>query len=283
MTNKTEKAQQTALVQTPQAEAQQLSPYRQQQLVLDRIRKYALLPDVVSHFQRLLGDYQGRRYVESVLIQVAARPDLQACTPRSLMQQAARAASLQLSVDPVLKQAHLVVRNGDQADMIVDYHGLVQLTEATGWYIHPPHVAEVFEGETVEIDRLTGRVKFGGQRTGDKIIGWCGYFKSKAGIERWLYMTNEECDAHGKRYNPKGFASQRSAWATDRDKMRRKTVLRQLVTRWGYFSPVVTRVLAAELDGEQPEIIDLPSDEGIQGELPPPRPRDQVLKELGFE
>lgn len=208
---------------------------------LDRVRAYAEMDEVKNRFINLLGDKDGRAYVESVVIAVANNEDLQKCSPKSIMVSAMRAASLKLSVDPILKQAHLVPY-GPDAQLIVDYHGLVQLSVNTGYYENPPYVSEVYEGEKVKINRFTGAVAIEGEPTSAKVIGWCGYFKAKNGTERWLYMTNEECDAHGEKYS-KSFHSKKSAWTTDREKMRRKTVLRLLVSRWGNFSPQVQNVI----------------------------------------
>jgi recombination protein RecT len=226
---------------------------------LDRIRQYAEMDEVKRRFINLLGEKDGRAYVESIVIAVSNNESLQGCTPKSIMVSAMRAASLKLSVDPILKQAHLVAY-GKEAQLIPDYHGLVQLSVSTGYYEKAPHVSEVWEGEEVKVNRFTGEVEIGGEKTSGEVIGWCGYFKAKNGTERWLYMTNEECDEHGKKYNPGGYNSKRSAWNTDRDKMRRKTVLRQLVSRWGNFSPQVQSVLMQDEAAIEVQAEDLPDD-----------------------
>ena len=73
-----------------------------------KIKTYADNEEVIQRFKNLLGDRDGRTYLESVVIAVASKPDLQQCSPRSIMIQAMRAASLKLSLDPALHQAHLV-------------------------------------------------------------------------------------------------------------------------------------------------------------------------------
>jgi recombination protein RecT len=243
------------------------------------IKQYARSEEIQTRFENMLGNQAGKNYIESVIIAVTNNDGLQKCDPKSIMISAMRAASLKLSVDPALHQAHLVAYK-NVCTLIPDYHGLVQLTVQTGMYIDPPNVSEVYEGEKVETNRFTGKVVISGEKKSDKIIGWIGYFKDIYGNERFLYMTNEECDAHGKRYNPGGFASEKSAWATDREKMRRKTVLRQLVSRWGYYSPATKQILF-----EEPEIIDAQ----VQ-DLPEPGepqeqehiPADESIKQMGF-
>lgn len=248
---------------------------------LDKIKAYAAMDEVQKRFVTLLGDKVGRAYVESVVIAVANNDDLQKCTASSIMISAMRAASLHLSVDPLLHQAHLVPM-GKDAMLILDYRGLQQLSINTGYYEIAPFVGEVYEGESVKIkNRFSGEVEVVGERVSDKVIGWLAYFKGKQGDERWLYMSNEECDAHGKKYS-KSFSSGRSAWQTDREKMRRKTVLRQLLTRYGNFSPEIKSAITQEevVDGET---FNLPSDDSVilpEKEL---RSQSEILGQMGFE
>jgi recombination protein RecT len=271
---------------TPEARQQQQIERVERQTSLDKIKAYAELEDVKKRFVNLLGDKDGRAYVESIVIAVSNGDNLQKCSPKSIMVSAMRAASLKLSVDPILKQAHLVPM-GSEATLIVDYHGLVQLSVNTGYYEIAPNVFEVYEGEDVRLERFSGKVTIEGARTSDKVIGWCGYFKAKNGTERWLYWTNEECDAHGKKYS-KAFNSPRSGWNTDREKMRRKTVLRNLVSRWGNFSPQVQNVIAQDEPAMDADFEDMPSDENIVVPEKDPeaaehqRTTEENLQQLGF-
>lgn len=264
----------------------------EKQTRLAKFKAYASLPTVQEIFTNILGnDKRAKVYVESVYIQVAARPELQKCSARSIIIAAAQAASLKLSVDPIMQQAHLAVFE-NEVKMIPDYHGLVQMSEDTGYYEIPPNVSEVWEGEEATTDRFTGKVTVTGKKISDVITGWIGYFKAKNGTERWLHMTNEQCDKHGEVYNPGGYHSKKSAWNNkpqNRDKMRRKTVLRTLVRRWGHFSPTQT----AYLISDEP-VIDATFEMPDESNTPEPEPEtkptreefqartEKNLKELGF-
>lgn len=261
---------------------QEESEWTKEKTGLARVKAYAEMADVQKRFSNLLGDQDGRAYVESVVIAVANNSQLQLCSPKSIMISAMRAASLKLSVDPIMKQAHLVPM-GKEATLIVDYHGLVQLSVNTGYYEIAPNVFEIWEGETVKMERFSGKVFIEGEKTSDKVIGWCGYFKAKNGTERWLYMTNEECDAHGKKYS-KAFNSPKSGWQTEREKMRRKTVLRLLVSRWGNFSPQVQNVIMQEEPIDADVEISLP-DDSVVSDIHYERSgksSDELIQELGF-
>jgi phage RecT family recombinase len=207
------------------------------------------------------------------------------------MIQAMRAASLGLSLDPIKEQAYLIAY-GKEATLIPDYRGLVQLSVNTGYYDKAPYVSEVYEGEIVNTNRFTGEVVITGERVNNQVIGWCGYFKAKNGTERWLYMTNEECDQHGQTYNPGGYGSPKSPWnangGRDRGKMRRKTVLRSLVRKWGNFSPVMQKFIMQDEPAIDVELEDLPDDKNIivpeQDEQANSHKRttEENLSQLGF-
>lgn len=251
---------------TPQAIQQQAIERVEKKTALDKIRAYAEMDEIKKRFTNLLGDRDGRAYVESVVIAVANKEELQACTPKSIMICGMRAASLKLSLDPIMEQAHLVAY-GKEATLIPDYRGLVQLSVNTNYYEIPPNVGEVYEGEKVKTDRFTGKVTIEGERKSDTVIGWVAYYKAKNGIERWLYMSNEDCDKHGATYNPGGYGNTKSPWnahnGRDRDKMRRKTCLRTFVRRWGNFSPQVQSLIMND-DAINAVAVDLPDDTNIK-------------------
>ena len=61
------------------------------------------------------------------------------------------------------------------------------------------------------------------------------YFRLENGYEQYLYMTKEEMEAHAKKYSQtykKGFG----LWKTDFDAMAIKTVLKQLLSKYGILS-----------------------------------------------
>lgn len=275
-------APQNVTTTATEEQRQEAALARRQGTNLDRIKTYAKMADVQERFTNLLGQREAKAYIESIIIAVANSEALQGCSPKSIMISAMRAASLKLSVDPAMKQAHLVPFGSD-ATLIIDYHGLVQLSENTGYYAIAPNVFEVYEGEIVKTDRFSGHVQILGEKKSDAVIGWCGYFKAKNGIERFLYMTNDECDAHGKKYS-KAFESKRSGWQTDREKMRRKTVLRLLVTRWGRFSPNVEAILRdEEIVTDAENVTELPDDSNIVVPEKPHRSESDILGELNPE
>ena len=69
----------------------------------------------------------------------------------------------------------------------------------------------------------------------DKVIGYVGYFRLVNGFEKYLYMTVEEVEKHGHKYSRtyrKGYGN----WKDDSDGMALKTVLKLLLSKYGYLS-----------------------------------------------
>lgn len=249
--------------------SEQQTERKEKATAVEKFKRYAYLDSVQTSFQNLLGgnDKIAKRYVESVVIAVAGSEDLQKCSAKSIMLAALRAASLGLSVDPALSQAHLAPF-AKEVTLIVDYHGLVQMTVDTNYYQIAPDVDEVYEGQVMTKEDWGGRWTLTGQKISSKIIGWRAYFKAKNGVERWLYMTNEELDKHAETYNPGGFKSPKSPWnnkdGANKDKMRRKTCLRIFVKRWGNFSPAQQQVFMQDEPVLDADLIDLPEEPAVE-------------------
>ena len=223
-----------------------------------KLKEYIRSEEIMNRFKDVLGDYQASAYVSSVVLSVANSQQLQECTPLSIVSSALRAASLRLSCDPSTGQAYLVPfkdRGTPKATLIVGYKGLYHMALRTNKY-RDINVAAVFEGEEVTEDRITGMHKLEGRRTGDKVIGYIGYFELLAGYRKTVYMTVAEIHEHAQRRS-KGYNRPDGAWKTDTAMMEKKTVLRLMLSHWGYFDPHDTMMLDA-LDAENDGVEILP-------------------------
>lgn len=256
------------------------------------ISDYMRKPEHLARFSDILGkEREGQAYVQSVLIAVSASPELMKCTPQSIMRAALRAASLGLSCDPALKQAWLVPYNKKQGDNWVSeaqfqphYKGLYTLAMRTGkyWQIN---VSPVDDGQRVLENTLTGlhavREDNGNvglpssfnsaytdvtvRRSKDKkVIGWIGYFKTKKGFEKSVYMSSVEIDDHARKY-VKGYEKNQN-WSDPekRQVMEMKTVLRQLLS-WADMSGTENSQLVEALQSEEP--IEVQAEEVTESEL----------------
>lgn len=248
-------------------------------------REYMRTDAVLKGFADFMGEKEARTYISSVLIAVENDEKLMKCKPKSIYISALRAASLQLSVDPALKQAYLIPF-GDQCTLLIHYQGLVDLAVRTGKYRYI-NVAPVYEGEQWVEDRLSGIHKLEGEKVSDKIIGYFSSFEMLPEYVKTFYMSLEEIHAHGKKYS-RSYNSPKSLWKTRPEVMERKTPLRILLTQWGYFTPNdQAALLAVEsedwINGEFSEI-----EAGIEAEVAEKKkkPRKTAKKsseELGFD
>ena len=240
---------------------------------------------VKSRFGELMGNRNAAAYIASVMLAVANNDKLAVCTPNSIYISALRAATLHLSVDPNLGQAYLVPFK-DKATLIVGYKGLYDMAVRTGKYRYI-NVGHLYEGETFDIDRLSGFGTFGGGRTGDKIIGYFGAFEMITSFAKTIYMSVDEIEAHAMKYS-RNYNYDDSLWKKEHDKMCRKTVLRILIRKWGYIDPSDAATLeeieedAAGNDDNtvDGQVIETPNtDAGDE----PPMSREQAAMELGFD
>jgi len=259
---------------------------------INAITKYMRNETVISRFAEVVGNERGARsYISSVMLAVAndQTGNLQACKPESVYVAALRAATLSLSVDPATGQAYLVPFAGN-ATLIVGYKGLIDMAVRTNKYRYI-NVGPVYEGETVEENRISGFHSLSGSKTSDKIIGWIGAFEMFNGYGKTIYMTVEDIHAHKTKFS-KGYNRKDSAWNTNTEQMEKKTVLRLLLRRWGYLDPADIQMLEEiekdpiSIDGEFVDDAYLPDDmDAAEKEVieEVQRTEQETIAQLGFE
>jgi recombination protein RecT len=186
-------------------------------------------------------------FVSSILNVANSSEALQrvaASNPQSIIRSAAVAAALDLPIDKNLGFAHIVPYK-DEAQFQLGYKGYIQLAMRTGQY-RTINACEIYEGEIVKQNRLTGELEFDeAQRTSDKIIGYAAYFKLSNGFEKTLYMTIEELREHGKKYS-KSYFKDFSIWKQNESAMCLKTVLKLLLSKYGILSIEMQTALSTD-------------------------------------
>jgi recombination protein RecT len=203
--------------------------------------------NIKSRFESVLGK-KAAGFMSSIISAVNANPELKKADQMSVVAAAAVAASLDLPINPSLGFAHLVPYKRDGvpiAQFQMGWRGFVQLGMRSGQY-RTLNVCEVYEGELVEGNRFTGEMHFDEKkRTSDKIIGYVAYFKLLNGFEKYLYMTEDQVTAHGKKYS-KSYDNKNSMWQKDAGPMKLKTVLKMLISKFGILS--IEMQTAVQLD-----------------------------------
>jgi recombination protein RecT len=250
---------------------------------LATVSEYMRSDLVRERFAETIGSQNAGPFITSVLLAVANSPTLQECDMRSIYGAALRAATLRLSCDPGTKQAYIVPFKG-KATLVVGYKGLYDLALRTGKY-RWINVSPIYEGETVELDRISGKMTLGGGKTSSRVIGYVSGFEMVNGFSKTITMTVEEIHEHAKKYS-KGYDRPDGPWKKATEAMERKTILRNLLQNWGYLEPADQQALhMTETEDEtvEGEVVEAaPEPEEIDQPEPEQRSVEENLAQLGF-
>lgn len=199
----------------------------------DRLSMVLSTPQIRERFESMLGEKRAAAFMSSIISAVSSNKALKECDPMSVVSSAAVAASMALPINPSLGLAHIVPYKG-VAQFQMGWKGFVQLALRSGQF-QTINVTIVKEGQLVEHDPFTGKIKFEKQAKSDRTVGYLLYFQLLNGFEKYFYMTREEMEAHGKQYSAsykKGFGM----WVENFDAMGLKTVAKLGLSKWGVLS-----------------------------------------------
>ena len=224
-----------------------------------------------SMITRALSDPQDvKRFITAITSAVAVNPDLQTCEPSTILSGALLGESLKLSPSPQLGQYYLVPFNNSkrgvkEAQFCLGYKGYVQLALRSGYY-KKLNVIAIKEGELVHYDPLNEEIEVhliedDLEREKAKTIGYYAFFEYMNGFKKCLYWSREKMEAHALRYS-KGYAAKKgyTFWEKDFDSMGYKTMLRQLISKWGIMSIDMQRAFEADATAPDGEGVDLTDD-----------------------
>lgn len=201
-----------------------------------------------KRFDELLGK-RAPQFISSIVSLVNADANLQEAfvqAPITVIQSALKAATYDLPIDPALGYAYIVPfrnkkKSGQsvmEATFIPGYKGLIQLALRTGVY-KTINVIDIREGELKAFDRLTEEktlvfVEDEAERAKLPVTGYMGYFKLLNGTEKTIYRTIAQIKEH-ELANRKG-ENMSKGWRENFGDMCKKTVLRELIGKWGLMS-----------------------------------------------
>ncbi|WP_214630020.1 recombinase RecT [Paenibacillus agaridevorans] len=198
-------------------------------------------PGVKKRFEEVLKN-RAPQYMTSIINLYNSENSLKNCDPMSVVASAMVAASLDLPVDKNLGYAW-VVPYKNRASFQLGYKGYIQLALRTGQYRFI-NAVQVYEGELVKWDRLTEELQLDeSKRTSDKIVGYCGYFELLNGFKKTVYWTKEQIEIHKKRFSKSDFG-----WNKDWDAMALKTVIRNMLSKWGILSVEMQTAYSKDLE-----------------------------------
>ena len=266
---------------------------------------------------------RAQRFIASITSAVAVNPNLQECTPPTIIAGALLGESLNLSPSPQLGQYYLVPfdckvkdRNGNvlyqldangnpikndrgykiavtekRAQFVLGYKGYIQLAIRSGQY-QDIDVMDIREGEYLGKDPQTGKPRFqfiedDEQRDKLQVVGYMAFFEYLNGFRKVVYWSKEKMMAHADKYSA-AFSAEAykriqagqiadqdmwkysSFWYKNFDDMAKKTLLRQLISRWGIMSIEMQRGYVGDsnfIQVENGEFVSVPEDQ-VAGQQP---------------
>lgn len=231
---------------------------------------------------------EANRFISAITSAVAVNPALQVCDPSTVLAGALLGNSLGLSPSPQLGQYYLVPfknkakydRRGNllkpetaDAQFVLGYKGYVQLALRSGYYKHL-NVIAVKAGELIHFDPLTEEVEINLNpddlaRENSATVGYLATFEYLNGFRKTIYWSREKMEAHALRYS-KGYAAKKgyTFWEKDFDAMAFKTMLRQLISKWGIMSIDLQTAFEQDTVVEGDDYLGAP-------ELPEPEPEPE--------
>lgn len=205
--------------------------------------------NVKSTLEKVLGN-KTDRFIASLTSAVTNNPDLQTCDKQTLVNAALLGNSLNLSPSQQLGHFYLVPfkdRNNGRvvAQFQLGYKGYIQLAMRSGQY-KDLDVIEVKQGELVNYSRFKGIAEFNEienfeERAKAPTVGYYAYFELLNGFRKQIYWSREQMQIHAETYS-QGYRAdlkkntKYTFWSKDFDGMAKKTMLRQLLSKWGMLS-----------------------------------------------
>lgn len=210
------------------------------------IGAYLTQDSVKNRINGIVGGKDGQRFISAIVSATTTNPMLQECTNQSILSAALLGESLKLSPSPQLGHYYLVPFNdkekGKVAQFQLGYKGYIQLAIRSGQY-KKLNVMAIKEGELDYFDPLNEEIKVSlkvenwDEREAAETIGYYAFFELTNGFKKALYWSKAQMEAHAMKYSP-GYRAKKgyTFWEKNFDGMAYKTMLRQLISKWGIMS-----------------------------------------------
>ena len=240
---------------------------------------------VKQQINNIVGGKNGTRFITSIVSAVQTNPALQECTNQSILSAALLGETLNLSPSPQLSYFYMVPFNDTKrgckvAQFQIGYKGLIQLAIRSGQY-KKINVLSLKQGELEYFDPLNEEIKVKlmvddwDAREKAETIGYYAMFELTNGFQKAMYWSKEQMEHHALTYS-QGYKAKKgyTFWEKAFDRMAEKTMLKQLLSRWGIMSTELMQAIDADEavineDGtknhvETEEIIDVPETKPVQ-------------------
>lgn len=194
-----------------------------------------------------LGDpKKAARFVTAITSAVSNNPALQECDASTIVSAGLLGEGLNLSPSPQLGQYYLIPfndrKNGRKvAQFQLGYKGYIQLAIRSGQY-KKLNVLSIKDGELIKFNPLEEEIEVNliedeDVRENAPTIGYYAMFEYTNGFKKALYWSKQKMESHAEKYSM-GYKAHKgyTFWEKDFDGMACKTMLRQLISKWGIMS-----------------------------------------------
>ena len=220
------------------------------------ITAYLTNDAVKNQINSVIGGKDGTKFISAVVSAVNNNPALQECTNQSILAAALLGESLKLSPSPQLGQYYMVPFNdknkGKVAQFQLGYKGYIQLAIRSGQY-KKLNVLAIKEGELIRFNPLEEEIEVcliedEEAREQAPTIGYYAMFEYTNGFKKAMYWSKAKMEAHALKYSM-GYRAKKgyTFWEKDFDAMAYKTMLRQIISKWGIMSIEMQSALDADM------------------------------------
>lgn len=247
---------------------------------------------VRNQINKVVGGKNGTRFISSVVSAVQTTPALQECTNPSILNAALLGEALNLSPSPQLGQFYMVPfknkkKGCKEAQFQLGYKGYIQLAIRSGYY-KKLNVLPIKEGELISFNPLEEEIEINLiendiERENTPTAGYYAMFEYENGFKKAMYWSKEKMLAHADKYSQafslksmklkeegkiaeKDMCQYSSFWYKDFDGMAMKTMLRQLISKWGIMSIEMQTAIDKDMavireDGSAEYVENMPAEE----------------------
>lgn len=216
---------------------------------------------VKNQINSVIGGRDGQKFIASIVSAVNTNPTLSECTNQSILSAALLGESLKLSPSPQLGHYYMVPFNdrekGKVAQFQLGYKGYIQLAIRSGQY-KKINVLAIKKGELQYFDPLNEDIQVQlmvddwDAREQAETIGYYAMFELTNGFRKALYWSRKQMESHALKYS-QGYKRDKDKgtawtfWSKDFDGMAYKTMLRQLISKWGIMSIELQNAFDADM------------------------------------
>ena len=220
------------------------------------IVEYLTCDAAKKSIEDVVGKKDSQRFVSSLISAVQTNPGLSECTNGSLLNAALIGHTLNLPQSPQLSYFYMVPFNNSkkgckEATFQLGYRGYIQLAMRSGQYLKI-NACDIREGELKSYNPITDEFTFDPvlnyeERGKLPVVGYYGYFILNNGYKKEIYWDKARMEAHAKKYSASYRKGWDSFWKSDFDEMARKTIIRQLISKWGVMSVDMEKAYTSDM------------------------------------